>query len=440
MEGEIGRFCFPLYTLSNDRGECIERSADWFEGCRAREWYKTTGFREEAICLEATQRSYRTNVTHLNRSRRQESGGPPLTTLHYNAEQEGMNVLEHLEQASAELLDQHGFNELGEPICERARAQKPATPKTGQLSDNEVKSAHPQIREAMQKRGFSHEQIEQALERANTQVYEQVEHCTWISIDDVGVKEQSTQRRRKKEVSPQTAQADDPPHDQSSTRPTVQNTVAHIEKQHQCFVLSGSSLEQVLRFVMAFLLNNDLLTGRIHVFTDGLKSLQNTLLRFFAWHPGFWLVLDWYHLVKKFKEDLSLACRGRDLRNQHLRALTPLLWYGLVDQARDYLSQIPSSDLKDSTAIERLKKYLIRNQQAIPCYALRSLLRLRNASSPVESANNQLTARRQKRNGMSWSANGSWALTALSTVVANRCCSTWVNEHTIPLAFADNST
>ena len=221
----------------------------------------------------------------------------------------------------------------------------------------------------------------------------------------------------------------------ASSRPTVQNTVAHIEKQRQCFLLSGESLVDVLRFVLAFLLNNDLLAGRLHVFTDGQKSLQHTLLSFFVWHPGFWLVLDGYHVVKKFKEDLSLACRGRERRNQHLRALTPLLWYGLVEDACEYLAQIPACDLKDTQPIIRWQNDLHRNEPALPCYALRSLLGLRNASSPVESANNPLTARRQKRNGMSWSARGSWAMTALSMVVANRCCSTWVNEKVIPFTF-----
>ena len=425
--------------MSNVQGECIERSEDWFESCRAREWYKTTGFREDVICLEATQRSYRTNVNHLNRSRRQEQGGTPLTTLQHNAEQEGTKVLRYLDQKSALLLQDHGFNEAGLPSDDDAQSPMLGTAEYGQLPAQDIASAEQQMHEAMQERDFSTAQIERAVERAATQVYEPSEQCTLIAIDDVGVKEQSAHRCRKKTASSVADQGAGESRCASKARPTVQNTVAHIEKQGQCFVLSASSVEQVLRFVLAFLLNNDLLTGRIHVFTDGLKSLQNTVLGFFAWHPGFWLVLDWYHVVKKFKEDLSLACRGREIRNQHLRARTPLLWYGLVDDARDYLAAIPSSDLKNTQSIERLKNYLIRNQRAIPCYALRSLLGLRNASSLVESANNQLTARRQKRNGMSWSAKGSWAITALSMVVANQCCSTWVNEQTIPLVFANNS-
>ena len=143
--------------------------------------------------------------------------------------------------------------------------------------------------------------------------------------------------------------------------------------------------------------------------------------------------------VKKFKEELSLACRGRMIRNQHLRPLLRLLWYGLVEEARRYLEAIPTDDLKDAAPIIRLQGYLERNEGSIPCYALRSQLGLRNASSPVESANNEVTARRQKRNGMSWSKPGSHALTALSVLVCNRCHERWVREHTIPLAFVDEA-
>ena len=115
------------------------------------------------------------------------------------------------------------------------------------------------------------------------------------------------------------------------------------------------------------------------------------------------------------------------------------LWYGLVEEARQYLAAIPADDLKDADLITRLQNYLDRNERAIPCYALRSKLGLRNSSSPVESANNDVTVRRQKRNGMSWSKHGSHALTALSMLVCNRCHKHWVREHTIPLVVIDKA-
>lgn len=75
--------------------------------------------------------------------------------------------------------------------------------------------------------------------------------------------------------------------------------------------------------------------------------------------------------VKKFKEDLSLACRDRMIRNRHLRPLLRLLWYGLVEDARGYLAAIPTDDLKDTAPIVRLQSYLDRNEGSIPSSALR---------------------------------------------------------------------
>ena len=215
------------------------------------------------------------------------------------------------------------------------------------------------------------------------------------------------------------------------------NTVARIDQGAKRFTLSASNLGQVLRFVLAFLLHNDLLGGRVHLFSDGYRSLQDTLVAFFAWHPRVWLVLDWYHLVKKFKEDLSRACCAREVRNRHLGILVRFLWYGMVTEAHQYLDTIPTEEVKDPTSIERLRNYLERNERSIPCYALRRRLGLRNGSSPVESANNEVTARRQKRNGMSWSKAGSHALTALSVLVCNRCQGLWVREHIVPLRFVE---
>ena len=308
--------------------------------------------------------------------------------------------------------------------------------------------------EEMERRGFSPAEIAAARDRAAGAVYEDPTHCANVFVDDVEVKKQKVHRERSTARtteavalsegvdSTEALNPDRAPCAVASgpkPRPKVANTVACIKQGAKRFTLSGNSLGQVLRFVLAFLLRNDLLGGRLHLFTDGYQSLQQTIVAFFAWHPRVWLVLDWYHWVKKFKEDLSRACRGRAIRNQHLRPLVRFLWYGMVAEARQYLDTIPAEELKDPASIERLKKSLERNESSIPCYALRRRLGLPNGSSPVESANNEVTARRQKRNSMSWSKAGSQALTALSVLVCNRCQGIWVREHTIPLRFVDKA-
>lgn len=409
-------------------GRAVCQGSRYFPARQPREWHKTEGFREEALCLEAAKRSYRDTAAHLNRYRRQPRGGTPVSTLQVNAQQEGGQVLNFLERHSQSILQAHGFDAQGQPSAAQV-AQVAANP-DHRLSAEYIEQGLTAVCQVMEARGFSSAQSATVQAQAAGAVYEDPARCTNVAIDDIEVKKQKAHRRCP------TAQSAPP---SVLKRPKVANTVARIDQGQRHFTLSGSGVGQVLRFVLAFLLHNGLLGGRVHFFTDGYKSLQNTIVAFFAWHPRVWLLLDWYHLVKKFKEELSLACRGRMLRNQHLRPLLRLLWYGLVEEARRYLAAIPTDDLKDAAPLARLQGYLERNESSIPCYALRRQLGLRNASSLVESANNEVTARRQKRNGMSWSQPGSHALTALSALVCNRCHKRWVREHTIPLEFVDKA-
>ena len=215
----------------------------------------------------------------------------------------------------------------------------------------------------------------------------------------------------------------------------VQNTVAHLNNANQSFTLTGRSVAEILLFVLGFLLNNALLSLNLKVCIDGQRSLQDAILRFFSWHPHLTLLLDWFHGVKKFKEDLSLACRGREIRNRHLKKLLTLLWFGLITQAQAYLAAMPATDLKDDKAIARLIAYLERNRKWIPCYAMRSKLGLPNSSNPAERCNNLVTAKRQKHHGMSGSEKGSYALTSLAAVTLNGATRQWIENRTIPFTW-----
>ena len=65
-------------------------------------------------------------------------------------------------------------------------------------------------------------------------------------------------------------------------------------------------------------------------------------------YPNFGIILDWFHLVKKCKELLSMAMKGRLIRNQVLREIMPLLWHGLTDRAIALLEQIEPEKIKDN--------------------------------------------------------------------------------------------
>ena len=345
-----------------------------------REWHQTEGFREEALCLEASKRSYRDTTAQLNRYRRQLQGGTPVTTLQANAQQEGARVLDLLERHSQAVLQGRGFDAQGRPSEAAVAAVEAGA--DSRLEAAMVEEHLTVVCQEMAARGLTPAQIAAARSRAAKAVYEDPTQCVKVAVDEVEVKKQKAHRHRRTPPTPAaiapletaapaaTPAGENAPVAVASTarnRPKVANTVARIEQGSKRFTLSGSSLGQVLRFVLAFLLTNDLLGGRVHLFTDGYKSLQHPILAFFAWHPRVWLLLDWSHLVKKFKEDLSLACRGRTIRNQHLHLLVRYLWYGLVTEAQQYLATIPATDLKDTAPLERLKQYLDRNEASIPC-------------------------------------------------------------------------
>ena len=127
---------------------------------------------------------------------------------------------------------------------------------------------------------------------------------------------------------------------------------------------------------------------------------------------------------------------GRSVRNETLKRLLPLLWYGLVDEAIALLHALPSEQVKAPEAVERLVNYLQRNRPHIPCYAVRKHLGLRNSSQLGEKMNDLLVAERQKHNGMSWSVAGSSALAVLTALGRNQEQADWFEEGNIPFKLA----
>ena len=138
--------------------------------------------------------------------------------------------------------------------------------------------------------------------------------------------------------------------------------------------------------------------------------------------------MDWFHLVKKCKELLSLAMRGRLLRNKILGEVMPLLWHGLTNRAITLLNEIEPEKLKDDEKLSKLIAYLERNKEIIPCYAIRKSLGLRNSSAIGEKMNDLIVSSRQKHNGMSWSKIGSLALAALTMAKLNGESQVWLEK------------
>ena len=131
-----------------------------------------------------------------------------------------------------------------------------------------------------------------------------------------------------------------------------------------------------------------------------------------------------------------MGMKGRDLRNMVLERLLPLLWLGLTDRAIALLCDIDSVEIKNMAVIEKLKEYLRRNKPYIPCYAIRKELGLRNSSNRGEKANDLVVSDRQKHNGMSWSKEGSVALTSLSALKRNNEYMKWFEKREIEMKLA----
>jgi hypothetical protein len=402
---------------------------------KGRQWYPTSGFKEVALIYGAAQRSYRQTIKVFNHGRRQDVGGTPLNTLCDVTQAEGMKVLDFMTRKAESIFKEQGFNSRGFPEADCTVIKQ--IPNSAYLEQEKLQPALTAVCEDMVKKGLSAEDIEKVQKTilAN-KAYEKAGQCVYVHIDDVGVKEQKQHRDKKGVAKEQDVNQKNATKDQ---RPTVQNTVARIEHTGKGFTLTGRSVAEILTLVLAFLLNNALLRLNIKVCTDGQRCLQDAIVSFFSWHRHLSLLLDWFHLVKKFKEDLSLACKGREIRNRHLKQLLTLLWFGLVDKAQVYLAAIPATDIKDIKAIARLSAYLERNRKWIPCYAMRSKLKLPNSSNPVERCNNLVTAKRQKHQGMSWSENGSYALTALNAVTTNNATQQWVENRTIPFVLLEKA-
>lgn len=68
--------------------------------------------------------------------------------------------------------------------------------------------------------------------------------------------------------------------------------------------------------------------------------------------------------------------------------------------------------------------------------AIRKKLGLRNSSNRGEKANDLVVSFRQKHNGMSWSQQGSFALSTLDTLVRNDNHQPWFEQRTVDFRLA----
>jgi hypothetical protein len=383
---------------------------DLFFTLGPKEFYKTVGYKELAFIYGSTVKPYQVTTNWINRLRYQVQNGTPNRTLQNNAEKEGRELTNHIIEKSKTILKDNGFADNGEFQGDN----------TFHANDNLVTISNERILKFAGEMPNKYN-IEEMLH--NPVQYEEPDKTVQISIDDVVVKKQNEKR-------------ENPESNGKSKKKRLSDTIAHIKQDGRSYTIVGYNTMQVLSFLIAFIFHNKLDGNRMQFFTDGHKVLNEAILKRFSWYKNMGIILDWYHLVKKCKELLSMGMKGRVLRNQLLREIMPLLWHGLTDRAINYLTEIPTKNIKNQEKIDKLIFYFEKNRRSIPCYALRKRLGLCNSSAIGEKMNDLLVSKRQKNNGMSWSKKGSIALASITAIKRNKESKNWFEEKELAFKFA----
>jgi len=314
-------------------------------------------------------------------------------------EREGKKIQKRIETKSKEALQANGFTADGE-LCEN-------------IDFEPEESKRMEIESIVAAMG------ELNIKQCNPSDYESPEYSINISADDVCVKRQTKSRPRKED-------------EEQPKR--VNNTVIHVENSVGKYILNAANLFCTLKILIGFLLCNDSLKKQLVFFTDGARDIHNEINRMFDF-ANYKIILDWYHLEKKCKELLSMALKGRDIRNEFLAELTPCLWFGNIGGAVRLLEHISPKKVKNFEKIAELIGYFERVRNYVPIYALRAELGLRNSSNQGEKANDLIVSQRQKHNGMSWSDDGSLAFASVSAAHKNNELYNWIHCNDIAFGF-----
>jgi hypothetical protein len=416
IEAEIGRINIDTHKIIKGSRTVYDTRRDVFPRKLPLENYRSMCLNELILFLPCDS-SYRTSSKILNRVRWQEEEQLNHQTIANTIEREGNSIRKHIEDKTQEILGRNGFNSKG--IVTDEFKQNYEYPKANHIEEENIYKTIDNYNEG------KHKDLQIELSEIH-ETFEKPEVPVNISIDDVGAKKQKESGRSKYSK-----------HKQKGTREYVKNTVLHVQKGMGSYIINGSSIFESLKWLMAFLLSNNLINETLLVFfVDGADDLKVGIDKLFGWIP-YKMILDWYHLKKKCEQRLSLTIKGSINRNMVLEELTSYLWVGKVEQAIEYLKGLNKNMLKNEEEIKRLISYFDRNWSFIPCYALRKVLGLRVSSNIGEKSNDLVVADRQKNNGMSWSKSGSVNLATVTTMHVNNQQNNWNKNRQIDFEFVE---
>jgi hypothetical protein len=292
IDGEIGRFSFNTHSVYDKSNKNKYNTAkDFFQPKKGNEYYKTIGFKEIAIVDGVTQSSYRKVQMRINRQRYQEDNVTPSRSLQNTIENEGNKLQTYIEDKTLEILSDNADLFANSKI-EDINSITSNTPEiiTKLKNREDINKAINECEEILDIK-----QIKRKGSLVNNQVpYEDPEFTVNISDDDVKVKKQKEIRDKNNN------EEKDPNYDKAS-RKYILDTLIHVEKLGMKYILTGFGIKNLLKILVAFLINSNELESRFQFFTDGHSILNKTILSCFDWHKNLGIILDWFHLTKKCK-------------------------------------------------------------------------------------------------------------------------------------------
>jgi hypothetical protein len=450
-----------VHDLKIGAAAVFTTSAGFFEEKNGRHNYETPGFIKWCAQL-ATKTSYRNSAQILG-DMASEPGFVSHETLRNNTEAQGAEIKRELEKMAKEIFLKNGMNEKGEIIPRKATGGKDSADpaKEPEVADSmdqakelEVADSMDQAKESEvadsadpvkepdvaysldpakeaaaveeQKPKATRERVLDAAKRLKVNLseeeildYEDPETSVNISIDEIMTVKQAETRSNNPE---------------KGRRHYAKVVNAHIQWKKLSYIITSSAIDLALTLVMAFLYNSGIAGLQLVFFTDGAKNLggpiRSTLKRF-----SVKLILDWHHVVKKLNERLSMAISTKEQRMDLVKELKWYLWRGRAVDAVRSLRALPAEKVRNKTVLNELIAWIECRMDTIPNYEMRRMLGLRNSSNLVEGVNAAVVAHRQKKNGMSWSPEGSCALAAIAAVVRNGELDGWASARKLRFTF-----
>jgi hypothetical protein len=199
----------------------------------------------------------------------------------------------------------------------------------------------------------------------------------------------------------------------------------------QAWYLTAGSAAALIPQVAALLASLGVHHGRrsLLFLADGARWIRNWFDQLQL--PSKAMILCWYHLVKKCQTQLSLACKGRQHREQVQAEVLGHLWEGRVEKALAVL-QAQRGEMRVGLALDQLVDYLRRRRSYLPNYKDRWQAGLWIASNRVEKFNDWSVTERCKHQGMAWTERGVTALAAIEAARRNHELAPWRDTNQLP--------